>query len=222
MHISKKGLDLIKKYEGLYLKAYKCPAGILTIGYGTTNSDKKITNFVINSKSKITKEQAESFLKKSIEVKYEPLVNKYNNIYNFNQNEFDALVSFCYNLGSIDQLTQHGKRSKKDIAIYMIKYNHAGGKVLNGLTKRRNEERDLFIKKIDKTNSEKLKADWYCVTSVGLNVRAGAGTKYKVINVLSKNNKIYIDKISGNWGRVKKYNGKNINGWICMNYVKKI
>lgn len=220
MHISKNGLELIKKYEGLYLNAYKCPAGVLTIGYGTTNADKEITLFTINSKTKITKEKAEELLKKSIEKKYEPLVNKYNEKYKFNQNEYDALVSFCYNVGSINQLTQNGKRSKKEIADTMLKYNHAAGKVLNGLTRRRKEERALFLKKVkedEKKDNTKLDANWYEVTSAGLNVRAGASTKYKVIDVKSKGNKVYIDKISGNWGRVQK-----LKGWVCMKYVKKI
>lgn len=218
MHISKNGLDLIKKYEGLYLSAYKCPAGVLTIGYGTTNADKEITLFTINSKTKITKEKAEELLKKSIEKKYEPLVNKYNEKYKFNQNEYDALVSFCYNIGSINQLTQNGKRTKKEIADAIIKYNHAAGKVLEGLTRRRKEERALFLKEVkQETKKTKLDANWYEVTSAGLNVRAGASTKYKVINVLSKGNKVYIDKISGNWGRVQR-----LKGWICMKYVRKI
>lgn len=229
MHISKNGLDLIKKYEGLYLNAYKCPAGVLTIGYGTTNADKEITLFTINNKTKITKEKAEELLKKSIEKKYEPLVNKFNSKYKFNQNEFDALVSFCYNTGSINQLTQNGKRSKKEIADAMIKYNHAAGKVLEGLTRRRKEERTLFLKKVkqdEKKDNTKLDANRYEVTSAGLNVRAGASTKYKVIHVLSKGNKVYIDKISGNWGRVQKISDnlgrvQNLKGWVCMKYVKK-
>ena len=59
MHTSKNGIELIKKYEGLYLNSYKCPAGVLTIGYGTTNADKEITLFTINNKTKITKEIVE-------------------------------------------------------------------------------------------------------------------------------------------------------------------
>ena len=224
MHISKSGLDLIKKYEGLYLNAYKCPAGVLTIGYGTTNADKEITLFTINSKTKITKEKAEELLKKSIEKKYEPLVNKYDNKYKFNQNEYDALVSFCYNIGSINQLTQNGKRTKKEIADAMLKYNHAAGKVLEGLTRRRKEERALFLKKV-KQDEVKNNAN-YEVISPGLNVRSGAGMKYKVTNVLSKGDEIYIDKIDGSWGRVQKLKCRGrvqkLKGWVCMKYVKKI
>lgn len=223
MHISKKGIDLIKKYEGLYLHAYKCPAGVLTIGYGTTNADKETTLFTINKNTVITKEKAEELLKKSIEKKYEPLVNKFNDKYKFNQNEFDALVSFCYNIGSINQLTQNGKRTKQEIADAMLKYNHAAGRVMKGLTRRRLEERALFLRKVAVLNKNETADDKknttyrYEVTSAGLNVREGAGTKYHIIDILSKGNKVYIDKISGNWGRIKKS-----KGWVCMKYVKKI
>ena len=57
--------------------------------------------------------------------------------YNWNQNEFDALVSFAYNIGSIDGLTASGSRSKEEIADKIQAYNKAGGKVLSGLIRRR-------------------------------------------------------------------------------------
>lgn len=223
MQTSKKGIDLIKKYEGLYLHAYKCPAGVLTIGYGTTNADKEITCFTINSNTTITKEKAEELLKKSITKKYEPLVNKYNDIYKFNQNEYDALISFCYNIGNITQLTQKGKRTKKEIAAAMVKYNHAGGRVLKGLTRRREEEQKLFLTPVKQESKQKtkketlIKKNIYVVTSTGLNVRAGTGKKYKVLDVLKKGDRVEIDKVVKNWGRIK-----NVNRWICLDYTKKI
>jgi GH24 family phage-related lysozyme (muramidase) len=225
MHTSRNGIELIKKYEGLYLHAYKCPAGVLTIGYGTTNADKEMTCFTINKNTTITKAKAEELLKKSIEKKYEPLVNKYNEIYKFNQNEYDALISFCYNIGSITQLTQKGKRTKKEIAVAMVNYNHAGGKVLKGLTRRREEEKKLFLTPVKQVNKQDNKQDkkqnnkknMYVVTSEGLNVRAGTGKKYKVLNVLKKGDEVEIDKVVKNWGRIK-----NVNRWICLNYTKKL
>lgn len=78
-------------------------------------------------------------------VKYEKKVDKYSK-YNFNQNEFDALVSFAYNVGSIDGLTANGTRTKAQIASKILAYNKAGGKVLSGLTRRRQAEYALFIK----------------------------------------------------------------------------
>ena len=116
LQISQKGLNLIKEFEGCKLEAYKCPAGVWTIGYGTTDSDYSITKTKIKAGLKISKQKAETWLRQSVNKKYCPKVNKYNNKYHWTQNEFDAMVSFAYNLGSIDQLTANGKRTKKEIS----------------------------------------------------------------------------------------------------------
>ena len=144
MRISSKGLNLIKKWEGCYLTAYRDPVGVWTIGYGTTNYDRAITGTEIKAGLKISKETAEKWLEESVNIKYVPKVEKYQSRYNFNQNQFDALVSFCYNIGSIDQLTANGTRSIGEIAQHITAYCKAGGKVLQGLVNRRNEELRLF------------------------------------------------------------------------------
>lgn len=131
------GVSLIKKYEGCRLDAYKCPAGVWTIGYGHTGSD-------VKQGQKISQAQADALLLADL-TKFEQKVNTYNERYRWNQNEFDALVSFAFNLGSIDQLTARGTRSRAVIAEKMLLYNKAAGKVLSGLTKRRQEERTLFL-----------------------------------------------------------------------------
>lgn len=140
MKISDKGLSIIKKFEGCRLKAYKCPAGVLTIGYGHTGSD-------VKSGMSITESQAEDLLKKDLS-KFEKKVEKYNRVYNFNQNQFDALVSFAFNVGNIDQLTSNGKRTIAEISAKIPAYNKAGGKVLSGLTSRRAAEKKLFDTKV--------------------------------------------------------------------------
>ena len=137
MKTSQNGIDLIKSFEGCRLTAYRCPAGVPTIGYGHTAG--------VRMGQKITQQQAETYLGQDLE-KYEKNVAKYEDKYKWNQNEFDAMVSFAYNLGSIDQLTANGTRSKAVIAEKILLYNKAGGKVLAGLTKRRKAERDLFLK----------------------------------------------------------------------------
>lgn len=144
LKISSKGLSLIKQFEGCQLTAYQDSVGVWTIGWGTTNSDKSITGLTIKKGVKITQAQADSFLEKSINNKYAPKVNKYYSKYKFNQNQFDALVSFAYNVGSIDQLTNNGKRTIKEISTKFLAYNKAGGKVLAGLTRRRTAEKKLF------------------------------------------------------------------------------
>lgn len=131
------GLNLIKQFEGCRLKAYKCPAGVWTIGYGHTAG--------VKAGQTITQAQADKMLVEDVE-RFEKNVNKYCEKYRWNQNEFDALVSFAFNLGSIDQLTAGGTRSRKVIVEKMLQYNKAGGKVLTGLTRRRQAERELFLK----------------------------------------------------------------------------
>ena len=104
------GLNLIKQFEGCRLTAYKCPAGVLTIGYGHTAG--------VKAGQTITQAQADKMLVDDVE-RFERNVNKYYDKYRWNQNEFDALVSFAFNLGSIDQLTAGGTRSREVIAAKM-------------------------------------------------------------------------------------------------------
>lgn len=140
MRTSKNGIEMIKKFEGLRLHAYKCPAGVYTIGYGHTGS--------VAPNMKISKETAEKFLIDDLK-KFENHVNEYNvkYKYRFTQNQFDALVSFAFNIGNIKQLTANGTRNKKTIAEKMLLYVKAGGVTLKGLVNRRKAEHDLFISK---------------------------------------------------------------------------
>jgi hypothetical protein len=93
----------------------------------------------------ITKAKAEEWLEAALDKIYLPLVTKYDSKYHWNQNELDALVSFAYNIGSIDQLTANGTRNRAQIAKKMLEYNKAGGKIYAGLTRRRKAERALFL-----------------------------------------------------------------------------
>lgn len=139
MKISENGLNLIISFEGFCPKATKAvkTEKYYTIGYGHYGKD-------VDENQSITKEQALSLLKKDIK-RFETKVMKYNDRYNFTQNEFDALVSFSYNVGNIDQLTAKGTRTKKEIADAMLLYIKSGGNVLDGLRKRRTKERELFL-----------------------------------------------------------------------------
>lgn len=130
------GIKLITSFEGCRLTAYKCPAGVWTIGYGHTRG--------VQQGQAITKAQAARLLAEDLE-RYEDNVNKYYDRYRWSQNEFDALVSFAYNVGSIDKLTAGGTRSRQEIADKMLLYNKANGKALAGLTRRRQAERALFV-----------------------------------------------------------------------------
>lgn len=144
MKINQKGLNLIKECEGLRLKAYKAVKSekYYTIGYGHYGiTDPNMT---------ITEQYAEELLKQDL-IRFEEIVTTANDKYhyNFNSNEFSALVSFAYNIGGVIQLTQNGKRTKAEIADAMLMYNKAGGQTLTGLTNRRKKERELFLTPVD-------------------------------------------------------------------------
>lgn len=139
MVISRNGIELIKRFEGCKYKAYKAlkTEKYYTIGYGHYGAD-------VTAKMEITEDIAEALLKSDLK-KYEVRVMAYYNIYRWNQNEFDALVSFAYNVGSIKQLTANGTRTRDEIADKMLSYNKASGHIVAGLTKRRTAERTLFL-----------------------------------------------------------------------------
>lgn len=138
MKINDEGLNIIKEFEGCYLDAYLCPAGVPTIGYGHVRN--------VKLGDKITIKEAERLLMIDLKA-YEDHVNTVNNNYHydFNDNEFSALVSFAFNIGSIWQLTQYGRRNKFEIGEHIMSYNKAGGKILSGLVRRRLAERNLYI-----------------------------------------------------------------------------
>lgn len=148
MTTNDKGIALIKSFEGLRLKAYKALPSekYFTIGYGHYGSD-------VKEGQTITEAEAEALLRADLK-KYEAKVNKYS-AYNWTDNEFSALVSFAYNIGNIDGLTKKGERTRDEIIKVWPTYNKAGGKVLSGLSKRRNEEVKLFTTKSELESSTK-------------------------------------------------------------------
>lgn len=164
MKTSKQGLDLIKKYEGLRLTSYKCAAGVYTIGYGHTKG--------VKANQTITEEEAVKLLLEDIK-EAEKAVNKYQNHYNFNQNEYNALVSFAFNIGNIRGLTNNGKRTKFQISSKFKAYVYTGGKKMNGLVKRRAAEAALFSSVPNLQNSYEVGEEYKVVVS-GLKVRKEA------------------------------------------------
>lgn len=146
-NLSEDGLELIKKHESFRSCAYKDPVNIPTIGYGNTfyRDGTKVT---MNDKC-ITEEEATELLK-DISKKFENFINR-KVTKPLLQNQFDALVSFVYNVGTGNfENSTLLKRinidpNDPDIKYQFSRWNKAGGKVLKGLTKRRKEEAELYF-----------------------------------------------------------------------------
>lgn len=179
------GLNLIKSFEGCKLTAYKClpTEKYYTIGYGHYGSD-------VTAGMKITKEQAEELLlqdcKKAIKH-----VNSFMSKYNFNQNQFDALVSFAFNVGSINQLTASGTRTLEQISSKITAYNKSGGRVIAGLVKRRAKEKELFdtptsttVKKRNEEIAKEVVAGKWGNGNARKTALTKAGYDYKTIQTL--------------------------------------
>lgn len=133
-----KAINLITFWEGFSPRATKCVDSekYYTIGFGHYGAD-------VKKGATITREAAIELLKKDLKT-MEKRVNTYNKIYDFNENEYNALISFCYNVGNIKGVTRDGTRSKKEIAEAMPLYCKAGGKTLLGLVRRRASEVALY------------------------------------------------------------------------------
>ena len=141
MRTGQLGIDLIKSFEGLALKAYLCPAGVLTIGYGHTGSN-------VMPGQIISEEQAENLLRIDLN-RFE--VGVANSVTaSINQNQFDALVSLSFNIGlgafkSSTLLKVLNAGQYIEAASQFLRWNKGGGRVLPGLTRRREAESQLFI-----------------------------------------------------------------------------
>jgi lysozyme len=140
MHISDEGFCLIKKFEGCELNAYKCAAGVWTIGYGHTKD--------VQEGDKWSKEKAEFMLWDELEEEYEKYINDLVDV-PLSQFQFDALVSWVYNLGPANlknstMLKKLNAGEYEEVPSQMKKWNKANGKVLEGLIRRRAAESLLF------------------------------------------------------------------------------
>lgn len=150
MKTGTKGLALIKSFEGFYSKPYLDPVGIPTIGYGVIKypNGKRVTM----KDPAITEKQASDILAQLLEQTYEKDVNKHVKT-TLNQNQFDALVSFTYNLGGTNLSTStllrkvNANPCDPTIDAEFAKWVNAGGKKLNGLVRRRKAESDLYFSK---------------------------------------------------------------------------
>lgn len=144
MRTSPAGISLIKEFEGIRLQAYKCPAGIWTIGIGHTSAAGSPT---VTPNMTISPRQAEDILARDLR-KYENAVTDYVTV-PLTQNQFDSLVSFAFNCGigalKNSTLLRRLNRGEYDaVPSELMKWNKAGGKELTGLTRRRRAEAKLW------------------------------------------------------------------------------
>lgn len=138
MKIGQRGLALIKQYEGCRLKAYKCPAGVWTIGYGSTGPH-------VGAGKVITQAEAEALLRQDL-VRFERAVAQADSA---TQNQFDAMVSLAFNIGigafqKSSVLRKHNAGDHAGAKASFALWNKAGGRVLSGLVTRRAAEADLY------------------------------------------------------------------------------
>lgn len=201
-NISKNGIDLIKKWEGLKLKAYKCTAGVWTIGYGHTKG--------VKEGQEITEKEAEDIFSEDLD-KVVDHVRYYNKKYNydFNQNEFDALCSITFNIGSLKGLTKAGTRSKFQISCKIKSYVYAGGIKLQGLINRRTDEYNLYMKPEVNISSSFIEVGkTYQIVVSGLRVREEPTTTSTSLKTIRKGTKVKCISITRDVGG---------NTWIEIN-----
>lgn len=151
MKISDRAVELNSGFEGFFENAYICPAGVWTVGYGTTRIDGR----PVRKGDRMTKPQALAYMKEELQ-KYLGMALRYikpDIAARLNQNQLDAIALFTYNVGP-------GNFSKSSFLTLlnagdfigaperMLLWNKANGKVLRGLTRRRGVERDLFLERV--------------------------------------------------------------------------
>lgn len=149
MNVNRAGLELIKEFEGFRSKAYKCPAGVWTVGYGHTSA---AGSPIVGPMTVVTREEAEKILERDLD-QYENAVASGAKVV-LNSNQFSALVSFCYNVGigafrGSSVLKAVNAKNWNEVPRRLALWNKGGGKVLPGLVRRRAAEAALFMEPVN-------------------------------------------------------------------------
>lgn len=145
--ISRRGLDLIKQFEGCRLKAYRDAVGVYTIGFGTT----RIAGMPVKPGLTITQAEAELLLQHQADEHLAQALESIESDVYLSQNQIDALASFVYNVGvgafksSTLLKMLNRKQPAKEVADQFMRWTKAGGRTLRGLVRRRQAERALFL-----------------------------------------------------------------------------
>lgn len=198
MRISQKGIDLIKKFEGLRLRSYICAAGVLTIGYGHTGPD-------VYPNQQITEEEAENLLWRDTE-SAQQTVSSFVKV-NLNQNEYDALVSFTFNVGptafvnsTLLKLLNSGS-DRKVVSSELLRWVKAGSdKPVPGLVRRREAEKALFLEKVK-----------HPLMSKSILAKRDTWLKRRPVDssTLAAEDKLFVPKGSAwQWSEIRMYSGE--------------
>ena len=205
MKTSNRGIELIKSFEGCHLTAYKCPAGVWTIGYGHTAG--------VKEGQVITQNVADQYLKSDLE-KFEKYVEATG--LQLNQNQFDALVSFTYNCGNGNLKSLVRDRTLPQIADALLLYNKSNGRTLAGLTRRRIAEQKLFLEKMEENTMirpvdyKQTDSKWgslaYAVDGESSTIKSAGCGPTAMADVLAAIVSPYIDPVTcASWARMKGY-----------------
>jgi len=231
--VSQGGLELVKKYEGLRTQAYRCPAGVWTIGYGHTQG--------VKPGMEVTGEEAEAMLSRDLSqagVQVERLVRV-----PLTDNQFSALTSFVFNVGagSLDSSTLLRRLNTGDydaVPSELAKWVKAtdpktGKKVaLAGLVRRRAAEGELWLKTdgddrfLDSSDMpQSVQADEarvvYAVTArSGLKLREGPGVAFEVLEVVPYNTRVFVIKEKEGWAAVDLQGDGAVDGCMSQEFLR--
>lgn len=237
--VNKEGLTLVKQFEGLKTTAYKCPAGVWTIGYGHTGD--------VKPGMTVTDQEAEDLLANDLEEAGQDVLKLVK--IPLNENQFAALVSFVFNVGehNLSTSTLLRKLNKGEYNVVPVELSKwvkaknpkTGLKVtLPGLVKRRAAEGDLWLKKTstDKTydpfiDSEDMpqavfaddeKITYAVNAASGLKMREGAGPSFDVLQVIPCNTLVDVIKEKDGWAAIDISGDETIDGWVYADYLKPV
>lgn len=230
--ITQDGLDLVKGCEGLRKQAYRCPAGVWTIGYGHTHSVKRDMT--------ITEEQAEEYLQQDL-VEAGEQIERLVRV-PLTDHQFSALASFVFNAGAgnLESSTLLRRLNTGDydavpseLAKWVKATNPKTGKkvTLPGLVKRRAMEGELWLRTDSDDpflNSSEMPQHIhgdesrvvYVVTArSGLKLREGAGTTFDVLQVIPQNTRVFIVKEKDGWAAVDLQGDGVVDGWMSQDFL---
>ncbi len=215
--ISQAGIDFIKAREGFSAKCYR-DGSQSSIGYGT----KCGTTVHDSGLHSITREEAEKAMRDGLNSNYVPKVRNQTSGLQMTQNQFDALVSLCYNTGGGTSIIKNsplckylrGELTKSDaISQYADYYVYSGGVKLQGLINRRKAEAEFFFSGSD---PDPVIGRYRVTANSGLYVRQAPNTSAKIVGGLVKNTEFDVYEVtSGNWGRMNQ-------GYVCLDYAERL